>query len=191
MDTPEPHNRTEIVDALLSLADEGLDFWKHVPPERFAARFGEAWSPAENVRHLIKSTKPVAQALSMPRSELAAMFGTSAATSDSFAGVRERYQARLVGGADAGKFAPEAMSPPADPEAWQLELIGTCRDAVRALADAAGQWEEDDLDQYQIPHPLLGNLTVREMLFFTLYHHGHHRQNVAGRMAALGPVMEA
>jgi len=30
------------------------------------------------------------------------------------------------------------------------------------------------LDAYQIPHPLLGLLTVREFLYFTLYHNRHH-----------------
>jgi hypothetical protein len=39
-----------------------------------------------------------------------------------------------------------------------------------------------------MPHPLLGKLTVREMLLFTLYHNLHHVQNVARRK---GLVFEA
>jgi hypothetical protein len=35
-----------------------------------------------------------------------------------------------------------------------------------------------------LPHPLLGKLTIREMLYFTVYHGEHHRlhteQNLAG-----------
>ena len=37
-----------------------------------------------------------------------------------------------------------------------------------------GNWSEKDLDKYKLPHPLLGKLTVREMLFFTIYHNEHH-----------------
>ncbi|NBX80802.1 MAG: DinB family protein, partial [Flavobacteriales bacterium] len=33
---------------------------------------------------------------------------------------------------------------------------------------------EDDLDKYVLPHPLLGKLTLREMLCFTIYHVKHH-----------------
>jgi hypothetical protein len=36
-----------------------------------------------------------------------------------------------------------------------------------------------------LPHPLLGKLTVREMLFFTLYHQRHHVAVVERRIAEL------
>ncbi len=42
-------------------------------------------------------------------------------------------------------------------------------------------WSETSLDRYRLPHPLLGRLTVREMLFFTLGHGLHHARNVARR----------
>jgi len=34
------------------------------------------------------------------------------------------------------------------------------------------------LDKFMLPHPLLGKLAVREMLFFTMYHNLHHVNNV-------------
>jgi hypothetical protein len=37
-----------------------------------------------------------------------------------------------------------------------------------------GQWSEKNLDAYLLPHPLLGKITVREMLFFTTFHTDHH-----------------
>ena len=36
------------------------------------------------------------------------------------------------------------------------------------------RWPEPSLDRYQLLHPLLGRLTVREMLEFSVYHHAHH-----------------
>ena len=33
---------------------------------------------------------------------------------------------------------------------------------------------ENELDKYILPHPLLGKLTLREMMFFTIYHTQHH-----------------
>ena len=32
----------------------------------------------------------------------------------------------------------------------------------------------DDLDKYVLPHPLLGKVTLREMLYFTIHHNEHH-----------------
>ena len=42
-------------------------------------------------------------------------------------------------------------------------------------------WEDDnilekDLDFYVLPHPLIGKLTLREMLFFCIYHVQHHHK---------------
>ena len=37
---------------------------------------------------------------------------------------------------------------------------------------------EEDLDYYVLPHPLLGKLTLREMLYFTIYHVKHHEKQI-------------
>ncbi len=52
---------------------------------------------------------------------------------------------------------------------------------VSGLVGKIPGWSEAALDRYRLPHPLLGKLTVREMLFFTLYHNAHHLDQVAGR----------
>lgn len=183
MNPSEPHSRADILQAIERLQTDGLQFWRTLPPDRFAAPLGEAWSPADNVRHLIKSTKPVTQALALPALVLKTTFGPAKAPSVSFADLRDRYRSVLAGGATAGKFAPAAVAPPTDPAAWQRELVDQCRDALADLAKATVRWSEPELDACRLPHPLLDKLTLREMLFFTLYHYDHHRETVVRRMA--------
>ena len=43
-------------------------------------------------------------------------------------------------------------------------------------------WSESKLDTYLLPHPLLGKLTLREMLFFSVYHIEHHLKLLEGRV---------
>jgi DNA-directed RNA polymerase subunit L len=43
-----------------------------------------------------------------------------------------------------------------------------------ALLSALEKWQEVEFDRYQLPHPILGKLTMREMLFFTIYHTLRH-----------------
>ena len=43
------------------------------------------------------------------------------------------------------------------------------------------KWDEKSLSKYVIPHPLLGKLSVREMLYFTILHTDHHRQILKDR----------
>ncbi len=37
-------------------------------------------------------------------------------------------------------------------------------------------FSEAQLDALILPHPLLGKLTLREMLYFTIYHVQHHEK---------------
>ncbi|HSE37429.1 MAG TPA: DinB family protein [Blastocatellia bacterium] len=116
------------------------------------------------------------------------LFGSASAPSDSYHRLRDRYWEVLAGGAMAARFAPKVARVPNDLGAWQQELLAQCRDSVSRLRQAAARWSESDLDVYRLPHPLLGKLTLREMLFFTLYHFAHHEANVVRRLtAAMGP----
>jgi molybdopterin synthase catalytic subunit len=47
---------------------------------------------------------------------------------------------------------------------------------VKKLNKVAQKCSEKDLDYYVIPHPLIGKLTLREMLFFCIYHVQHHHK---------------
>jgi hypothetical protein len=54
------------------------------------------------------------------------------------------------------------------------------------LREALEGWSERDLDRILLPHPLLGKLTTREMLFFTLYHDRHHVEAAKRRLPRFG-----
>ena len=55
------------------------------------------------------------------------------------------------------------------------------QEAVDELRAAIARWPDRSLDRYQLPHPLLGKLTLREMLIFTAYHQMHHLEGVKRR----------
>ncbi len=178
-----PRTKEDVLEALANLGARDLKFWLDMAPERFARPFGEAWSPADTVRHLTKSTVPVTRALKLPALALRALFGKGRGTSMPYPDLVERYRRVLASGGTAGKFAPAPCPPPPDLGSWQQDLIWRCQSAVEALARVVDSWHDADLDRCQLPHPLLERLTAREMLFFTLYHYEHHRAIVARRLA--------
>ncbi|QLH34686.1 MAG: DinB family protein [Cyclobacteriaceae bacterium] len=47
---------------------------------------------------------------------------------------------------------------------------------VNRLAAKLNRFSEAELDLYILPHPLLGKLTLREMIYFTCYHVQHHQE---------------
>lgn len=180
--TGEPSSGAEIVAAMVRLHAESERYLAGIPAAEFAVPQGEKWSPADHLRHLAKSTRPLAPALGLPKFLLGLRFGRARKASRRFPVLRDDYRKLLwVTGATAGRFAPSPVAPPADLEAWRGELLGSWRGAVSDLAAKIPRWREAALDRYLLPHPLLGKLTVREMLFFTLYHNAHHLEQVAAR----------
>lgn len=177
------HTRDEILSALDRIQSESAAYWSAFSEAEFFAKIGTAWSPAENVRHLAKSIRPVAKALRMPRLELRLMFGAPKRESVSYDALRERYLAKLAAGGEAGRFAPSSTTV-LDREA----VLKLQADANRELRAAIARWPEAALDRRQMPHPLLGKLTVREMLFFTLYHQQHHMAVVSRRRAEVAAI---
>jgi hypothetical protein len=169
----------EIASALRALHDDSLRYWSSFDTARFFAPIGGAWSPADNVRHLTKSVRAVNMGLNAPRWILWLRFGRGG-VSRSYAEMKAVYLARLARGASAGRFAPAPAQQSSDAERERIMKFHA--EAIAALTAAIGRWPEQALDARRLPHPLLGTITVREMLFFTLYHNRHHLEGVQRRV---------
>jgi hypothetical protein len=179
----DPMTRDDLVASFEQLARTGAEFWNGFAPDVFVAPIGEAWSPADNVRHLIKSTKPVGDALRLPRIVPKLLFGRPSGPSRSFAEIRGIYREALAGGATAGRFAPSEQPAFTDAAAFQTDVIASWSEVVGKLALTVAGLSEAALDASRLPHPVIGKLTVREMLYFTLYHHEHHAATVTRRLS--------
>lgn len=156
--------------------------------ERFFVRpEPSAWSAAEHARHLITSVNAVAKGLTYPKWVIRLRFGKSRG-SRAYGEVVADYQARLAsGGRASGRFVPPSEVPAAGDQAEeQRRLVERWQRACGRLATGLESWTERDLDRLSFPHPLLGKLTVREMLLFTRYHNLHHALRVE-EMAVADP----
>jgi hypothetical protein len=177
-----PKNGDEIVREIERLHLEGTTYWNTFSTEEFFRPLGQAWSPAENVRHLNKSNRAVAQALRLPTLILRLAFGRSQQPSRNYDELKQTYLAVLASGGKAGRFAPTSRTE-SDLQAWRVSIMTEREKVTRNLLSGISKWSETALDQYRLPHPLLGKLTLREMLYFTLYHNLHHVQVVERRKA--------
>ena len=82
----------------------------------------------------------------------------------------EKYLSKLEsGGRATGRFVPKAVN------MEQRDGINTAlANEVQRLCVRLDHFTESELDKYVIPHPLLGKLTLREMMYFSIYHVQHH-----------------
>lgn len=177
LSTP-PRTGAEIIAALHEVHRESVSYWATFSDTDFFAPIGTAWSPAENVRHLSKSIRAVTQGVRLPPFLVRVIFGTTDAPARDYETTRTRYLERLAKGATAGRFAPSARPPAADAAAERRRIMRAHAASVGALVARIAKWSEASMDRHVLPHPLLGKLSVREMMFFMVYHNTHHVLNV-------------
>ena len=134
----------------------------------------EKWSAAQQLDHIVKSVSPVNMAMGLPKFILKWKFGTANRPSKTFDELVEKYNWKLLeGGKASGRFVPAPVT-----VEEKEKLLAELNKTVSNLCRKTGKHSEDALDTYILPHPLLGKLTLREMLYFTAYHVEHHRRLV-------------
>jgi len=171
----EINTSTKLFSELEDANQRVAKWFTEIPAEDFFTRQGEIWSASDNMDHLIKSHKPISKALKLPKFTLQAMFGKPERQSKSYEEICEIYRAEIAKGAQAsGRFLPEQQSPAKAAEEKKAELLEQWSKASTELVSVAEKWNDSELDGYQLPHPLIGKLTIREMLFFTIYHNLRH-----------------
>jgi hypothetical protein len=168
------NNKSELL-CNLNDSNQRVTIWfTEIPATKFFIRQGETWSASDNLDHLIKSQKPTAKAMRLPKPTLREMFGSPEQSSRSYEAVCQVYRDELAkGGVASGRYLPEQQSPE-HAEEVKSELLNQFSKASTDLVSVAENWSEAELDEYLLPHPLLGKLTIREMLHFTIYHNLRH-----------------
>lgn len=177
----EPFTKEELLEAFVQINKDVEVFFSLISTERFYAHTqDDVWSARDNLDHLNKSVGPVAKALSLPKLLPSVLFGKAKNPSRRFDEIRETYLGKLKEGAKAtGRYVPDKVETHANAEKEKTELLSKWQTVSEKLVSVLNdKWDEKDLDTYTLPHPVLGKLTVREMLFFTLYHNTHHVNNV-------------
>lgn len=155
------------------------DFIASLDKEQFEATPNGKWSAGQNLDHLIRSIKPLQMAYGLPKFVLGILFGKANRPSKTYDELVNKYKTKLVaGGRASGPFIPPAVS-----FEKKDELIKSYAQQKRKLIIKIEKQKEEALDKYILPHPLLGKLTLREMLFFTIHHNEHHLELLKSRIA--------
>jgi hypothetical protein len=145
---------------------------------QFVHHLPTKWTAGQQMEHILKSLKPLVKVLAS-KEGLAERFGTIDRPTQSYAQVIEAYNEALAkGGVASQPFLPEAVEP-----SRRAELAQQITETLHLLAQHLEVYTETDLDTLVVPHPLLGKMTVREMLYFTAHHVGHHHQKTQENLA--------
>lgn len=152
-------------DLLIALFDSATpDFWVKKPDGK--------WSAGQHVIHLVQSTRPLLKALRMPNFLLKWRFGKSNRPSRSYEEVVKRYKEKLA--LSQGVVGPFSLNMPesdhSQAQSW-LSQLSQLNDNINKITL---RLKDRDMDTILLPHPLMGKMTLREILMWNAYHTLHH-----------------
>ena len=163
-------NRTEVIINLKEVHQVFVGYINTLSEESFVARFGEKWSAGQQLMHLIKSIAPLAQVLGA-KSFIASTFGIIDRPAIEYTELIKKYKLALQeGGKAPSQFLPDEIS-----FAQKASLLEKLMEHVETIIEHLKKYSDEELDSLVLVHPLLGKLTIREMLQFMTYHVGHHQ----------------
>jgi hypothetical protein len=174
-------NKSTIIQELRQIQSELSQYVQDLSTEDFERSEGESWSAAGYLKHLLLSNKPFVKGLNLPKDKLASMFGEADAGSRSYDEMVAVYQGRLDAGIKAENYdavTPDYYRLPEGITDEKAYFVETWNDTHERLYLAVENWEESDLDRYLIPHPAIGKITIREMLYFTIAHNRLHYNDI-------------
>ncbi len=150
---------------------------KPVADSAFFRKLNSKWSASDNVEHLVLSVKPLSLAFRLPKFILL-YFGKPNRPIKTYDELVKKYLEKLnSGGRATSAFIPKSK------QVDKSVLINSFAKENKIFINSLADWSEADLDRYLVPHPLLGKLYVREMLYFTIYHTQHHLRAIENCVA--------
>ena len=168
-------NKSEINQELNKHHQEFDALIDQLAPEVFEDNSTGKWSAGQLQQHIILSLKPIVLAMRLPKFLLRYQFGLTNRPSQSYDELVARYRKALDGRVTLApkRFTPKTIGI----EVKQQQTIQFNK-LINRLMKLVRKWDEGDLDIYVIPHPLMGRLTFRKILYFTIYHVQHHKKQV-------------
>jgi hypothetical protein len=173
---PHPATKPEILAALESNARTIAEFFSNQPDETIFTGDPDQWGPAHHLAHLTRFSASVRQDL---RSGSLPLHPT--ARSRAYPEVIEHARTSLAG-TSRQRLLEMGRQIVIEPGTARTDLVAAFLSASADLRAAAEELSEDALDRHALVHPLMGELTVREMLLFFVLHERHHLRLVRARI---------
>lgn len=156
------------------------DYINALPEEEFVYAANGKWTAGQQLQHILLSVQPLNQVFRLPKFIIRMLFGTANRPGKSYEALVEKYKLKLQqGGRAAGRFVPKKVS-----VSQRAKRIQRLQKAVRLLCRQLAGFSEQQLDTLILPHPLLGKVTLREMIYFTIYHVVHHHEATKKNLAS-------
>lgn len=160
------HLLKENEKSLLQLFEErDQAFWVKQPDGK--------WSAGQHVIHLVQSSKPLLKALQLPNFIIKWRFGKSNRPSRSYVDVINRYNEKLSA-VGTGVVGPFSRVMPTSQPSESIKWLSEISDLNTKINKLTLGYSKKSLETLLLPHPLMGKMTLNEILMWNAYHTEHH-----------------
>ncbi|MFY9241720.1 MAG: DinB family protein [Polaribacter sp.] len=165
-------DKVDIADLLEAKHLELFDWLHKQPIENWEKGPENKWSTSQHIMHLVNSLQLLNNALSYPRFFLKYKFGVCNRAPRDYETVAKNYQQKLIENQDRARTFNQNLKKPTLKE--RDRLLTRFLIQQKKLQYKTKKISEKNLDTLVIPHPLMGKMTVREIIMWTAHHTEHH-----------------
>jgi len=151
-----------------------LDYIQELTDAEFTKQVEQKWTAGQQLEHIYLALRPLRWGFLLPKLAFRLFFGKNKRLSRTYAEMVNFYQNKLQQGAKASTpFVPKSVGLDR-----KSKLLIETSQMVQKLSRQLDDFSEQELDLLRIPHPILGKLSIREMMYFTIYHVQHHHNSI-------------
>lgn len=147
-----------------------VDYILSLTFKEFMFSFQNKWTAGQQMDHIFRTTFLLPLAFKMPTFITGLLLGRVTRYPMEYDQLVQKYVLKLEKGAKATTL----FTPGKIPYSYRITLADKLINKVSKINAAIDIIPEKELDQFMLPHPILGKITYREMLYFTMYHVNHH-----------------
>jgi hypothetical protein len=164
---------TEIIKLLETKEDSLKSLFANQPDHFWEVHPEDKWTAGQHVIHLVQSSTPLLKALKLPNFILKWKFSTSNRPSRTYEEVIHRYEEKLAA-AGPGVVGPFSRKMPDSPASESHQWLSKLSDLNKGINNITKKLSNKELDTILLPHPLMGKMTLREILMWNTHHLQHH-----------------
>ena len=171
----------QIITRHVASHDAFVDYILELPEADYNySHLNEKWNCGQQLDHINRTVSVLSKGASAPKFMLKWKFGKSNRPSKTFEGVVHKYSKGIEDGFKAtGKFVPEYVT-----FSNRQDKVKKLTKMARGIEYKIGKYSEADMDTIILPHPAMGIMTMREIMYFTIHHVEDHLSQMKRNLAA-------
>lgn len=150
------------------LKNEPINNWEKGPDDK--------WTVGQQILHLVNSLQLLNKALSYPRFFLKYKFGLCNREPRNYKTIVDKYEQKLLQNTARAKAFNQKLKKPLLKD--RERLITKLQIQSKKLQYKVKKISDVNLDTLVIPHPLMGKMTLREIIMWTAHHTEHHTESL-------------